>query len=260
MVRVKSTVVMLAVAVMIVFASPSSAAITAEMVHRAWEEVVKTAEMELPPLTIADRDVPNAWVTNGRSVTVTTGLMNLLQREEEIFGVLSHEAAHIKLNHYEARVTSSVGIGIAGALLGSVLGGGLVGDLVVGVGSNLANAGISREKEVEADDFAIDIAFEAGRDPTGLYTAMQRISYYGGELQPSGFNSHPPDERRLLRMRNRISERDPSIVFPEVERPREQTGEQKEQTSEQIDEKQDENLDERIQDIYRNRRSGENKG
>ena len=78
--KVKPIAVMAAVVVMAVFASPSGAAITEEMVRRAWYEVVKIAEMELLPLTIENRDVPNAWVTNGKSVTVTTGLMNLLQR------------------------------------------------------------------------------------------------------------------------------------------------------------------------------------
>ena len=223
--KLKPIAVVIAVVVLAAFTSPSGAAISEEMVHRAWDEVARIAEMELLPLTIEDNDVPNAWVTNGRSVTVTTGLMNLLQREAEIFGVLSHEAAHAKLNHYGSAVTSSLGINIAGILLGSVIGGGKVGELVVDLGSNLATAGISREKEVEADDFAVDLAFKGGHDPTGLYTALQRLSYHGKRLEPSGFNSHPPDERRLLRISNRIHERDPSIVIPEVKRPVEQLGE-----------------------------------
>jgi putative metalloprotease len=197
------------------------AAITEEMVRRAWSEVAKIAEMEPLPLSIENNAVPNAWVTNGKTVTVTTGLMNLLQREEEIFGVLSHEAGHAKLNHYASAVTSNVGINIAGLLLGKALGGGLAGEIAVGVGSNLASAGFSREKEVEADDFAVDIAFKGGKDPTGIYTALQRLSHYGGKLQPSGFNSHPPDDRRLLHVKNRIHARDPNITIPETPAPKE---------------------------------------
>ena len=220
-VKVKLIALVAAMAVLAAFVSPSSAAISEEMVHRAWYEVAKIAEMEPLPLTIENKDVPNAWVTNGKSVTVTKGLMNLLQREEEIFGVLSHEAGHAKLNHYQSAVTSSVGIGIAGLLLGKVVGGGLLGDIAVNVGSNLAGAGFSREKEVEADDFAVDIAFKGGHDPTGIYTALERLAYYGnGKLEPSGFNSHPPDDRRLLHIRNRIHAKDPSIVIPKVQKPK----------------------------------------
>ena len=219
--KLKLIASIVAVALLAAFASPSSAAISEEMVRRAWRQVAKIAEMEPLPLTIENKDVPNAWVTNGKSVTVTTGLMNLLQREEEIFGVLSHEAGHAKLNHYQSAVTSSIGIGVAGLLLGKVMGGGILGDLAVNVGSNLASAGVSREKEVEADDFAVDIAFKGGHDPTGIYTALERLAYYGnGKLEPSGFNSHPPDDRRLLHLRNKIHEKDPSIVIPKVKKPK----------------------------------------
>jgi putative metalloprotease len=196
----------------------SDAGISEDAVRRAWREVAKIAEMEPLPLSIENNNVPNAWVTNGRSVTVTTGLMSLLAREEEMFGVLSHEAGHAKLNHYQSAVTSSVGIGIVGLLLGKAVGSSVVGDLAVNVGSNLASAGFSREKEVEADDFAVDLAFKGGKDPTGIYTALARLAHYGGKLQPSGFNSHPPDDRRLLHVKNRIHAKDPDIAVPEVEK------------------------------------------
>ena len=209
-----------AVTFLAVCAGPSDAAISEEMVRRAWQEVAKIAEMEPLPLTIEKNDAPNAWVTNGKSVTVTTGLMNLLAREEEMFGVLSHEAGHAKLGHYESAVKSSVGIGIAGLLLGKAIGGGAVWYIAVGVGANLASAGFSREKEVQADDFAVDLAFKGGKDPTGIYTALERISYFGGKLQPSGFNSHPPDDRRFLHVRERIHAKNQSVEIPEVEKPK----------------------------------------
>jgi putative metalloprotease len=217
----KSIAAIAAITILSVFSTRSNAAIGEESVRRAWSDVAKIAGMEPLPLTIENNKVPNAWVTNGKSVTVTTGLMDMLQREEEMFGVLSHEAGHAKLKHYESAVTSTIGVGVLGLLLGKAVGGGVVGDLAVNLGSNLATAGFSREKEVEADDFAVDLAFKGRRDPTGIYNALQRLSYYGGKLQPSGFNSHPPDDRRLLHVRNRIHAKDPSIVITEVKKPKE---------------------------------------
>ncbi|MDR0765217.1 MAG: M48 family metalloprotease [Synergistaceae bacterium] len=194
----------------------SNAAVTEETVRRAWNEVAEIARMEPLPLSIENNAVPNAWVTNGKSVTVTTGLMDILAREEEIFGILSHEAGHVMLNHYASAVTSNVGVGVAGILLGKALGGSVVGDIAISIGSNLASAGFSREKEVEADDFAVDLAFKGGKDPTGIYTALERLARHGGKLQPSGFNSHPPDDRRLLHVKNRIHARDPNIKITEI--------------------------------------------
>ncbi|MDR3333080.1 MAG: M48 family metalloprotease [Synergistaceae bacterium] len=194
------------------------AAISEKDVRQAWLDVSKVAEMEPLPLSIEKNESPNAWVTSGKSVTVTTGLMDLLESGEEIFGVLAHEEGHAKLRHYESRAGNAAGVGLAAVLLGRALGGKTLGNAAVELGANLATAGYSREQEVAADDFATDLAFKGGHDPTGLYTALQRISLFGGKTEPSGFNSHPPDDRRLKRIHDRIVEKKPDAVFPTVEK------------------------------------------
>ena len=78
----------LAMLTLLALASPARAGISEEQVRSAWHEVTRIAEMTELPLDIKDDKVPNAWVTAGESVTVTTGLMALLAREEEMFGVL----------------------------------------------------------------------------------------------------------------------------------------------------------------------------
>ena len=200
-------------AVVMMTGAAAHAAITESMVREEWRKVSRAAGMNELPLSIKEDNVPNAWVTAGESVTVTTGLMKLLQRREEMFGVLSHEAGHAKLGHYEGKVKNVVGISLAAALLGKLVGDSTIAQTVVETGASLAVAGYSREQEVEADDFAVDLAFIAGEDPTGLYTALQKLSSYG-KTSPSGFNSHPPDERRLLHLKNRILEKDPKAIIP----------------------------------------------
>lgn len=188
-------------------------------VRKAWVDVCKIADMEPLPLSIKEDKIPNAWVSAGESVTVTTGLMNLLEREEEMFGVLSHEAGHVALKHYEGRVSNAVGVNIAAILLGKALGDNTLGNVAAQVGANLATAGYSREQEVEADDFAVDLAFKGGKDPTGIYSSLTRLALYGGKTEPSGFSSHPPDDRRLEHVKNRILSRSPDISMPVIEKP-----------------------------------------
>lgn len=210
---IKNTFAALALAAF--FITPASAQLTEDQVRSAWHDVTAAAGMDELPLSFDDTDVPNAWVTAGQSVTVTRGLMAILEREAEIYGVLSHEAGHAYLKHYEGRVSNAAGIGVAAALLSEVLGG-TFGNVAAGVGYNLATAGYSREQEVAADDFATDLAFSSGGDPTGLYNALERIILKGGETQPSGFNSHPPDDRRLGRIERRIYEHAPNIKLKKV--------------------------------------------
>lgn len=217
--RKRAVFVLCLFAVVFFAAFASEAAVTETEVKSAWEDVCRIAEMRVLPLFIKEEKTPNAWVTAGKSVTVTRGLMNLLARPEEMFGVLSHEAGHVKLRHYQGRVGNAVGVGIAATVLGKLFGDSSLGEVAVGAGAGLATAGYSRKQEVEADDFAVDLAFKGGKDPTGIYTALERLSHYGGKSAPSGFSSHPPDGRRLRHVKERILARDPNVVFPRVPLP-----------------------------------------
>ena len=197
--------------------SLANASIKPAQVERLWTKVASAVNMDRLPLEIKEEKSPNAWVTSGKSVTVTTGLMKLLQSEDEMFGVLAHEAGHAKLGHYQKRVNNALGIGILATLLGKGLGGGAAAGAAVNAGANLASAGFSREQEVAADDFAVDLAFKAGVDPAGIHTALERMMLLGGKTEPSGFNSHPPDERRLRHIRERIYARDAHAVIPQIQ-------------------------------------------
>lgn len=197
-----------------VFSGAAEAALTHNDAHEVWGKVAAATELTSMPFDVKEDKVPNAWVTNGSSVTVTTGLLKLLDTKDELYGVFAHEAGHVKLNHYQNTVNKNVGLSIGAAILGNILGGGL-GGAAVNVGANLAAAGFSREQEVAADDFAVKLAHDNKENPAGLYSAMQRISAFGGKTQPSGFNSHPPDDRRLLHIKNEILKYDPNAKIPD---------------------------------------------
>ena len=47
-----------------------------------------------------------------------------------------------------------------------------------------------------------------------MYSAIKKLSSVS-KTQPSGFNSHPPDDRRMLHIRNKILALDPNAQFPD---------------------------------------------
>ena len=201
-------------ALFILFAPlPAEALISHAEAKRIWNKVAEPTELTALPFYIKDEATPNAWVTNGESVTVTTGLLGILDTEAELYAVFAHEAGHVKLNHLHKSASRGAGLSIAAAILGQLLGGNLA-STAVNVGANLVNSGWSREQEIEADDYSVALAVKTGEDPVGMYSAISKLAKINN-TQPSGFNSHPPDDRRLLHIKNKILELKPDAKFPD---------------------------------------------
>ena len=187
-----------------ILAAPADAAIGKSAVQSAWRRVATAAGMEPIAITYEAEKAPNAWVkfqsSNNFSVHVTEGLMQVLNSADEIAGILGHEVGHVALGHYNKGVQRNVGWSVLGALLGKAGG---VAEIAGAVGMTLAESGFSREQEVEADDYGADLAIKAGYSPWGLYNAMKSFKDNGFKTEPSGFNSHPPTDRRLQRLEER---------------------------------------------------------
>ncbi len=184
------------------FVTPASAQFTEEGVNNVWQRVAKTAGLEYAPrVNIENKKEPNAWVSfslDKYSVHITRGMLNLLKTDDQLAGILSHETGHIKLGHYK----ETMGRNLLWVLLYKAIGNDGTAGNALGLGLSLAESGFSREQEVEADDYGIRLAAKAGYDPWGLVQSLEIMEKAGYETTPSGFNSHPPTERRLIHVRN----------------------------------------------------------
>src|SRR5436190_6167587 len=84
-----------------------------------------------PKFYIVKSGDPNAFALPGGYVVVNTKLIEMVDRPEELLGVLAHEISHVTQKHIERRMISSAGpLMIAGVLLqgkssmGNLLGAG----------------------------------------------------------------------------------------------------------------------------------------
>jgi heat shock protein HtpX len=159
-----------------------------DLVHLVGE-LAGRAGLPMPRVYLMDNPQPNAFAT-GRNpehaaVAVTTGLLNVLNREE-VAGVLSHELAHIRNRD---TLTMTITATIAGAIsmlaqLGLFFGGGhrnnnglgLIGTLAMVILAPLAamlvQMAISRTREYAADNMGARIAGHTD----GLASALVKIS------------------------------------------------------------------------------------
>lgn len=152
---------------------------------------------------IADDEDPNAFALPGGFVVVTTGLLKLVERPEELLGVVAHELAHVEKQHSIRTMVSGAGPFLMfGVLLGSQ--GGVVG--LLGSATDLViRSGFSQEYETEADDVGWQIMIAAKIDPRGMTDAFRKLQAFemkqGDHFDTlQAFSSHPAVQKRIARL------------------------------------------------------------
>lgn len=147
----------------------------------------------------------NAFATPGGYVYVNQGLINLVENEAQLAGVLAHEIAHVNGRHIAEIINKSKIINLsalAAILAGAFLGGS--GDAAAAITSfSIATATalslkFSREHEEAADRMGISYLVEAGYNAGAVFDflkIMRRYEFYSNSI-PSYFLTHPGTDER----------------------------------------------------------------
>jgi beta-barrel assembly-enhancing protease len=148
----------------------------------------------------------NAFALPGGHILVTSGLLERVERPEELLGIVAHEVAHVTKRHSFRRQISSVGpflvfqVFIRGRSgLAAVVGGG---------SALLVEQSFSQEYEKEADDVGWDYLVAANIDPRGMTSVFRKLQtaeaaeagHAGVALLPKAFQSHPDVSKRIARL------------------------------------------------------------
>src|SRR5215813_2933442 len=127
------------------------------------------------PVTIETKSEPNAFAT-GSSITIYTGILELVSNDDELGAVLSHELAHNVLDHVDRKKTNASVGALVGALvdIGLLIGTGVNTQGVLSqTGANVGVRAYSQEFEREADYMSLYFLVKAGFDATKA-SDMQR--------------------------------------------------------------------------------------
>ncbi len=158
---------------------------------------------------IVKQHVYNAFATPAGHIFINSGLLEALDGEEELAGILAHEIAHVVSRHISQNVDRAPKIGLAtlaGIAAGILIGGGgsaalgnavVVGSMAAGQSASLA---FSREDELQADQLAFDYLSRAGYSSKGLLTSLQKMrdkQWFGTEQVPNYLMTHPASEERM---------------------------------------------------------------
>jgi predicted Zn-dependent protease len=150
----------------------------------------------------------NAFAVPGGYIFVNSGLIRLMEREDELAGVLAHEITHVHQRHMAKQLEKSKFTTIAtvlGALAAVLLGGAAAGPLLTGVmaGGESAMLAYSREDEAEADTLGFKWMTLAQYDPhcmMSVFQKMNRQRWFESSEIPVYLKTHPELSTRIINL------------------------------------------------------------
>jgi predicted Zn-dependent protease len=179
-----------------------------------WNQV---ARKDLPynVKIIKDSQV-NSFATMGGFIYVNEGLVDFVQSDDELAGVMGHETGHIERRHV---LTSNAKAQIIDILFGIA---SMFSPIVYAFGG-LAEAGIlmkiSREDEIQADRYGLQLMSRAGYDPESMVTVLAHLGVLEDEHSDAVskyLEDHPDPAARVSHLMG-YPELDPTTVTPAEE-------------------------------------------
>lgn len=185
--------------------------------------LIPAEERKRKPFTytfdIIDSDEINAFALPGGPIFLYTGLLDRLDSEDQVAGILGHELTHVRNEHWASAYADNqkrqLGFLVILILLNA---NDTVFDLASITDTLLFTLPYSRKHESEADRVGYDLVAEADFTPQGMADVFQILKEDGGSARTKEWlSSHPDADRRIGQIENRIASS--SCTYP-AQRPR----------------------------------------
>ena len=152
---------------------------------------------------------PNAFVLPSGQIGVTTGLLKLVQNDDQLATVLGHEVGHVVARHAAERYSTQ---STTGLVLGAVQSrAGDYSQAVGALGGMGAQLGLllpfSRNHELEADRLGVDYVAAAGYKPSESIALWRLMAQQRQSGTPEFASTHPSDQTRIAALQQYIASR-----------------------------------------------------
>jgi predicted Zn-dependent protease len=156
---------------------------------------------------VAKEQEPNAFAIPGGHIFITSGLIRLVDSEDELAGVMSHEIAHGVLRHIDKAIDRAKRISLvtlAAVIAGAFLSKDAKGAATLTTGAMAMAQSLmlkyTRENEVEADQKGIKYLTDAGYDPKAMVAFLKKIyrwQRFTSPDVPTYLSTHPGIDSRI---------------------------------------------------------------
>lgn len=178
----------------------------AELVKRIGDRIVRNSDAAKTVYNnhfefhlINDLNTINAFALPGGQIFITTGLLARLKSEDQLAGILGHEAGHVVARHSAEKLAQmELAQGLTGAVTMATYdpgnpNSGYIAQMV----SNMLQMKYGREQELESDELGVRFMLQAGYDPEQLIDVMEILKQAAGPNRVPEFQStHPDPENR----------------------------------------------------------------
>jgi predicted Zn-dependent protease len=154
-------------------------------------------------VVVFEDPTPNAFALPGNKIGIHTGMLTLVDNQDQLAAVIGHEVGHVLAKHSNERASQEMavnqGLNIIQAVAApqTALGQTAVGLLGIGAQYGVLMP-FSRTHESEADLIGVDLMAKAGFDPKQSVLLWQKMEQVSQGQQPSEFlSTHPSHETRI---------------------------------------------------------------
>lgn len=152
----------------------------------------------------------NAFALPGNKIGIHTGMVELVDNQDQLAAVIGHEVGHVLAKHSNERLSQEFAVTQGISLIQAVtapqttLGQSAIGLLGIG-----AQYGVilpySRLHESEADIMGLDLMAKAGFDPNQSIVLWQKMDQASNGQQPAEFlSTHPSHGTRIQELQKHM--------------------------------------------------------
>jgi beta-barrel assembly-enhancing protease len=151
---------------------------------------------------VNDPNTINAFALPGGQVSITRGLMDRLENEAQLAGVLAHEIGHVVAEHSAQQMAK----GQLGQVLATAVGVGASGEdgagryagVAAAMAAQMVNLKYGRDDEAQSDMIGLKYMAQGGYDPAEMLGVMRILDEASkGGKQPEFLSSHPHPQTRI---------------------------------------------------------------
>jgi len=149
---------------------------------------------------VIEDETPNAFAIPGGAIYVHTGLLDFVDDDHQVAGVLAHEIAHLSERHTAKNLTRIYGAQVLASMLIKD-DTGVIKNMAVQMAAGGVLASFSRRDEEEADKVGYYLAKKSGFKENGIIKFLIKLE----KEAPRGtsllfLNRHPSTPDRIARL------------------------------------------------------------